>query len=342
MTTTAPPSTTAATTSSGPSPKTRALALLANQTVLLVIVYAAVVAYFSSRNSIFFTQDVFANILLDWGPVVLIAVGETFVVISGGIDLSVGATLGFSGVVGAFAMRGLTTDGHSEALVVTAGTLVAVGVGAGVGLLNALLINKAKLVPFIATLVTLGAGSGLVIVMTKGAPIAGGPPKAILLSNAWIGPFSKPIVLVAVVVLLAGLFLHKARFGRYTFAIGSNAFAARAAGINVTRHLTKVYMLSGALAGLAGMFFYLRLGSGAPTSGAGAELDAIAAVVIGGVALSGGVGRMAGTALGALLLTTITSGLIIIDVPPDWKKVVVAILIALAATVQGLTTRSRS
>lgn len=108
--------------------------------------------------------------------------------------------------------------------------------------------------PFIANLVTLGAGSGLVIVMTKGAPIAGGPPKAMFLSNPWIGPFSKPVLLVAVVALLAGLFLHKARFGRYAFAVGSNAFAARAAGINVKRHLTKVYMLSGALAGLAGMF----------------------------------------------------------------------------------------
>jgi ribose transport system permease protein len=297
--------------------------LLGNETVLLLIVYVAVVAYFTSRNSIFFSKDVFANILLDWGPVVLIAVGETFVVISGGIDLSVGATLGFSGVVAAFAMRGLTSDGHGEALVVAAGP-------------------RAKLVPFIATLVTLGAGSGLVIVMTKGAPIAGGSPKAIFLSNPWIGPFSKPVLLVLAVTIVAGLFLHKARFGRYTFAIGSNTFAARAAGINVHRHLMKVYMLSGALAGLAGMFFYLRLGSGAPTSGAGAELDAIAAVVIGGVALSGGIGRMAGTALGALLLTTITSGLIIINVPPDWKKVVVAILIAIAATAQGLTSRSRT
>ena len=339
---TAPPSTTSPATTPDATKARVVQRLLGNQTVLLLVVYGAVVLYFTSRNSIFFSKDVFANILLDWGPVVLIAVGETFVVISGGIDLSVGATLGFSGVVAAFAMRGLTTDGHSQALVVTAGTLVALATGAGVGLLNAVLINRAKLVPFIATLVTLGAGSGLVIVMTKGAPIAGGPPKAILLSNPWVGPFSKPVLLVAAVTLTAGLFLHKARFGRYTFAIGSNAFAARAAGINVKRHLAKVYMLSGALAGLAGMFFYLRLGSGAPTSGAGAELDAIAAVVIGGVALSGGVGRMAGTALGALLLTTITSGLIIINVPPDWKKVVVAILIALAVTVQGLTSRSRT
>ena len=138
------------------------------------------------------------------------------------------------------------------------------------------------------------------------------------------------------VVIAAGLFLHQARFGRYTYAIGSNPFAARAAGINVQRHLTKVYLLSGLLAGLAGMFLYLRLGSGAPTSGAGAELDAIAAVVIGGASLSGGVGRMTGTLLGALILTTVTSGLIIIGVAPNWKQVVVAILIATAVSVQAL------
>lgn len=317
--------------------------ILGNQQVILLLVLVAMVVFFTSRNSIFFSSDVFANILLDWGPVVLIAVGETFVVVSGGIDLSVGSTIGFSGVIGAFAMRDLTTSGHGETFTLLVGTLVCLLVGAAVGLLNAILINKAKLVPFIATLATLGAGAGLNIVMTNGAPIAGGPPKAILLSNSWLGPFSKPILVVIAIVVVCGLFLHLARFGRYTFAIGSNAFAARAAGISVPRHLTKVYMLSGGLAGLAGMFFYIRLGSGAPSSGDGAELDAIAAVVIGGALLSGGVGRLSGTVLGALILTTVTSGLIIIGVAPNWKKVVVAILIAAAVSAQGLrTSRGKS
>ncbi|WP_310526439.1 ABC transporter permease [Nocardioides sp.] len=312
--------------------------IFANQQVILFLVFAAMVAFFTSQNSIFFSTGVFGNVLLDWGPVVLVAVGETFVVISGGIDLSVGSTVGLAGVIGAFAMRNLTTGGHGEALTLLLGTLVCVGVGAAVGIVNALLINKARLVPFIATLATLGAGAGLTIVMTNGAPIAGGPPTAITLSNNWIGPLSKPIVIVIVLVVICGLFLHTARFGRYTFAIGSNPFAARAAGISVPWHLTKIYVLSGALSGLAGMFFYLRLGSGAPTSGAGLELDAIAAVVIGGASLAGGVGRLSGTVLGALILTTVTSGLIIIGVAPNWKKVVVAILIAAAVSTQALRT----
>ena len=153
-----------------------------------------------------------------------------------------------------------------------------------------------------------------------------------------VGPFSYPGVAVLGLVIILGLFMHKARFGRYTFAIGSNAFAARSAGINVNRHLVKIYALSGALAGIAGMYFYLRLGVGSPTSGQSGELNAIAAVVIGGASLSGGVGKLLGTALGSLILVTVTSGLIIIGVAANWNQVVVAILIAAAVFSQGIRT----
>ncbi|MCX6461195.1 MAG: ABC transporter permease [Actinobacteria bacterium] len=312
--------------------------LISNQQFILLIVWILMVIGFSLINHIFFSVGVAENILLDWAPLVLIAVGELIVIISGGIDLSVGAIVGFTGVISAFAMRSLYEGSLAEQpyLVLAIGVLVCVIVGLLVGLINSLLINYAKLVPFIATLVTLGACSGMALVFTKGAPVMGGPREAIALSPAWIGPFSRPVLIVVVVVLILWAFVHKARFGRYTFAIGSNSFAARAAGINVKRHVTKVYMLSGLMAGLAGFFFYLRLGSGAPTSGLGNELDAIAAVVIGGAALTGGVGRVSGTVLGALILTTVTSGLIISGVDPQWKRVVVAALIAIAATLQAL------
>ena len=156
-----------------------------------------------------------------------------------------------------------------------------------------------------------------------------------------IGPLSKPGIIIVILVLIAWAFLSKARFGRYTYAIGSNSFAARAAGINVNRHLAKIYILSGILAGLAGYYYYLRLGVGAPTSGQGGELQAIAAVVIGGIALTGGTGKLSGTILGALILTTVTSGLIIINVAANWKQVVVAILIAAAVLLQQLRSRAR-
>jgi ribose transport system permease protein len=318
-------------------PSARSLrSLLGNQQIVLFLVYLAMVAFFTWRNHIFFSTAVFGNILADFGPIALIAAGQMYVIVSGGIDLSVGYNLGFCGVVSALAMRNLTTHGWGANATLVLGVLVAVATGTCVGLINAFLINRAKLVPFISTLITLGACAGLSIVFTGGGPVGGGPSNAIRLTVPFLGPLSRPVLVVLVVVSIAGLFLHLSRFGRYTFAIGSNSFAARGAGINVTRHITKVYALSGFLAGLAGFYFYMRLGAGAPSTGAGNELDAIAAVVIGGAALTGGFGRMAGTMLGVLMITTVTSGLIIIGIAPNWKRVVVAILIAIAATVQSL------
>ena len=319
----------------------KAKSLAGNQQVLLLVVLLAMIGFFTWRNPIFFSNGVFGNIISDWCPIILIAIGETFVIISGGIDLSVGSTIGISGVVGAFAMEHLTSAHYGSTSTLIIGFVVCIGIGFLVGAINAVMITKAHVVPFIATLVTMGAGAGLSIVFTGGGPVGGGPDAAIQLSVPRIGPFSKPGLVIVVIVLVLGLFLHKARFGRYTYAIGSNSFAARAVGINVNRHLAKVYILSGILAGMAGYYYYLRLGVGAPTSGQGGELQAIAAVVIGGASLSGGVGRLSGTLLGALILTTVTSGLIIINVAANWKQVVVAVLIAAAVLLQELRNRTK-
>lgn len=295
-------------------------------------------AFFDAKSPghVFLDNLELNNIFQQWAPIALMAAGETYVIISGGIDLSVGGVAGFAGVVAAIVMRSMTTAGHGQTITLVVGTLVTMGVGIAVGLVNAGLMIWARLVPFIATLATMGACEGLSIVLSGGGPVVGGPPDAVSLVAPKFGPFSYPVLIVTALVIILGLFLHLARFGRYTFAIGSNSFAARAAGIAVNRHLVKVYVLSGLLAGLAGMFYYLILDSGAPTSGNGDELRAIAAVVIGGAALTGGYGRLTGTMLGALLITTVTSGLIIINVAPNWNQVVVAIMIAAAATLQAL------
>ncbi len=319
--------------------------LVRNQQAILLAFIVVMIAFFTWRNSIFFSQAVLTNVLNDWCPIVLLAVGQTFVVVTGGIDLSVGSNVAMSGVVAALAMRTMTESGTGSNTTLLVGLLIAAAVGTVVGLVNAVLINKAKLVAFVATLATLGICQGLALVWTQGGPVGGGPSNTIEMSVANIGPFSRPILLVFVVVIVAGLVLHLTRFGRYTFAIGSNAFAARSAGINVRRHIVKVYALSGFLAGLAGMFYYLRLGTGSPSTGIGRELDSIAAVVIGGVALSGGVGRITGTALGALVISTLASGLVIIDVEPTWRLVAVGVLIGAAGALQGLlgnSTRSAS
>ncbi len=320
--------------------------LASNQTTVLVGVMVLLVVVFSILEPKFFSVATANNILTDWGSVALIAVGQLFVVISGGIDLSVGAIIGLSGVVAAWTMANVlnldqTVKGADAAVPLLVGTIVSVAVGLFVGLVNALLINKFKIVPFIATLATMGAALGFSVIISSGMPIGSANDFTLISSmSPTTNPFSWAIVVVIVVVTIIGLFLHKARFGLYTYAIGSNAFAARAAGINVQRHLTFVYGLSGALAGLAGMYVYIRLGAGSPSSGTGRELDAIAAVVIGGASLMGGIGRIWGVVLGALILFTVQSGLIMIGVAPDWKKVVVAVLIAAAVAAQTLQSKN--
>ncbi len=313
----------------------RVRATIANQQFVLFVVLVALLVFFGSQNSRFFTTAEFTNLIIDFCGLILLAVAETYVIISGGIDLSVGSTVAISGVVGAFAMETLASHHVGEVAILLVGTVVCAGIGGAVGVLNAVLITKANLVPFVATLVTLSAGAGMALVFSRGADV-GSNPAAISWSatGAWIFTWESMIVIAITIVL--SLVLHFTAYGRYNFAIGSNAFAARVAGIDVRRHVASVYVVAGVLAGLTGMFFYIRLGAGAPTSGIGDELNAIAAVVIGGVSLVGGVGMMTGTILGAMILTVVTDGLIFINIQPTWNQVVVGAIIALAVVLQSL------
>jgi ribose transport system permease protein len=321
----------------GPSRADRVKAGLMRQDVILLGVLVAMVAFFTAMNSLFFSTFAFANILQDWAPVMLLAIAETYVIVTAGIDLSVGSTLGLSGVACAMGMKSLHEGGTDTTLTIVVGLGLALATGLAVGLVNGLLITKVKLAPFIATLATMGAGAGLTLVLTGGVQVAGGPPAVIRLGNTqYLTVLTAPLVVVLAVLAVAWVTLDFTRFGRWTYAIGSNEFAARGAGIGVQRHLVKVYMLSGLLCGLAGAFVYFRLGSGSPTSGQGLELAAIAAAVIGGTSLFGGSGRMSGTVLGSLITTSVLSGLILIGVAPNWQQVVIGVLIAVAVGVQQL------
>ncbi|MGC0362993.1 ribose transport system permease protein [Rhodococcus sp. 27YEA15] len=318
-----------------PTTAERLGALLGRQDVILLGVLIVMVAFFTVMNPKYFSSFAFANILQDFAPVMLLAIGQTYVILTGGIDLSVGSALGLSGVTCALAMRSLESNGTPVAATILVGLLVGLATGLAVGLVNGFLVTKAKLAPFIATLATLGAGAGLTLVATGGVQIAGGPTEVITLGNTtYLGVLTLPLIIVLLVLAFFWIMLEQARFGRWTYAIGSNSFAARGAGIPVNRHLVKVYALSGLLAGLAGVYVYMRLGSGSPTSGQGQELNAIAAAVIGGLALTGGSGKLSGTVLGALITTAVLSGLILIGVAPNWQQVVVGVLIAGAVALQ--------
>lgn len=320
----------------------RTKALMRKQEFLLILVYAVMVAAFSLLNPRYLSFAAFGNILQDFGPVILMATGMTFVIITGGIDLSVGALSGLAGVSAALVIRSMTASEMPAALSITAGIVTALAVGLLVGTINGLLVTKVKLAPFIATLATMGACTGTTLVITGGVQIAGAPPEVIAIGNTrFLGILTVPLVGVLLILLVFGLILVKTRFGRHTYAVGSNSFAARVAGINVNRHLMKVYIIGSVLASLAGMFVYFRLGSGSPATGKGGELQAIAAVVIGGASLMGGVGRVSGTALGALITTSVLSGLILIGVEPNAQQIVVGALIAFAVAVQGIGRRNK-
>lgn len=339
--------------SQAPSFLSRVKTSFRNQSVLLVatLVILGVVFQIASEG-IFLTTGTLATVLNDWGSYILLAVAQTFVVITGGIDLSVGSTVSLSSVVAGWVLvQGLHLDssisGDAAIPYVLLAVLVALLVGLAVGALNAFLINILKIVPFIATLATMGAMSGMAIIISGGMPLQGPNDFNLGIPYTVFGvqlPISTTVLTVLIITVIAGLYLHKTRFGLYTYALGSNPFATRAAGISPARHITKVYMLSGGLAGLAGAYAYIRLGAGSPSNGAGMELYAIAATVIGGVSLMGGVGRIIGIALGTLVLFTVQSGLLmvkVVQVSPSLKQVIVAILIAAAVAVQTLQKNGR-
>lgn len=315
----------------------RLFAIVLRQDVVLLGIFILMVAFFTTLNPRFFSLPATANILQDFSPVVLMAIGQTFVIASGGIDLSVGSVLGLAGIIMALVIRTCHAAGFDPWLTIALGLAAAFAVGTFVGIVNGLLIAYLRIAPFVTTLATMGAAAGFSLVLTGGVQIAGAPKQVILLGNAfYFGVLTVPVIVVLVVMFVAWAFMTFARFGRWTYAIGSNAFAARAAGIPVQRHLVKIYALTGLLSALAGAFVYFRLGSGSPLSGQGGELAAIAAAVIGGISLTGGTGRITGTFVGALITTSVLSGLILIGVQPNWQQIVVAGLIAVAVGVQGL------
>lgn len=262
----------------------------------------------------------------------ILAVGMTFVIVTGGIDLSVGSILALSAVVA-------TSFAHPGEHALAAPLLLGLLVGCACGALNGVLIAKKRLAPFIVTLAMMAAARGLALVYTSGRPV-------INLSDAynqigggyWLG-IPLP-VLIFLVIIAAGIFLlHYTRFGRYVFAIGGNELAARVSGIHTDRILIKVYIIMGALSGVAGMVLSSRVMSGSPAMGEGYELDAIAAVVIGGTSLFGGIGSIADTIAGALIIGVMNNGLDMLNVSSYWQQVVKGVIIVLAVVMDKRAKR---
>ena len=323
-------------------PQARALSLLRDGWIFGVLV--AIVIAFSIASPNFLTQSNWLNTSSTATEVLLLAVGQTFVVVSGGIDLSVGATLGLSGMVGAWVMAHFFASGGTPGGVVTAiGFIVAIGVGTLMGLVNGTLISRYDIPPFVVTLGTLGIGTGVADLISNGQEISLLPALLGNIGNTNVFGWIPVVVLVAAVIAVAaGLVLAKTKFGTYTYTIGDNRQAAVRAGINDRRHLAKVYVLSGLLAGVAGVTVMTRLGAASPTSGSNDELNAIAAVVIGGASLFGGRGTILGSVIGTCIISVLLTGLIIVNVPPFWQLVAVGVVLIAAVYIDQLGSRSRN
>jgi len=252
----------------------------------------------------------------------IIAVGMTLVILTGGIDLSVGSILALSAVIGADLLK----KGTAVPLAVPA----ALAIGLALGMINGLIITRGKIPPFIATLGMLTVARGLTLMYTQGQPVTGLPEAFRFIGAGSIGPVPMPIVVAGLTFLLGYVLLTRTRFGEYIYLLGDNPTAARLAGVPTDRMTVLVYALSGLCAALAGLVLIARLDSAQPVLGQGYELDAIAAVVVGGTSFSGGEGTLTGTLLGVLLIETLNNGINLLNIPAEWGMVLKGVVIALA------------
>ena len=298
----------------------------------LVGLIALCVALFIA-SPFFLTVNNLLNILDQVTILGILALGMTFVIITGGIDLSVGAVL-------ALAMMVLGWTSHNAGWPLGLSIVAAIAVGGVAGLVNGLGITIAKLPPFIATLAMLSIARGLANVITDGQQIVGYPDWFTNLSSQRYFGFLTITALLLVVLLVAGwAFLRYRPGGRALSAIGGSREVARLAGIRVKKATAAVYAVTGLLAGLAGVVLATRLDSSQPSAAVGIELDTIAAVVIGGASLSGGVGRIPGTVVGVLIIGVLRNGLNLLSVSPFVQQIVIGVVIALAVMVDVLRRR---
>lgn len=262
------------------------------------------------------------NILRQAAINAIVAVGMTYVILTGGIDLSVGSVLALSVVIGADLLK-------SEVPVPLAAA-AALGIGAGLGLINGLIITRAKIPPFIATLGMFTVARGLALMYTQGQPFTGLPVSFRFLGTGNILGLPMPIVIAAITYILGAFVLRRTRYGEYIYLLGDNPKAARLAGVPTSLVGASVYVVSGVCAALAGLILIARLNSAQPTIGLGYEFNAIAAVVVGGTSFSGGEGTLVGTLLGALLIETLNNGMTLLNISSLWEQVAKGVVIALA------------
>jgi ribose/xylose/arabinose/galactoside ABC-type transport system permease subunit len=289
----------------------------------LLVVFAGYFVFMALASDRFLTVENLVNVVRQSSVIGLVAIGMTFVMITAGIDLSVGAVVGVAAVVAAAVA---INPGSGLLLPLVAG----LGVSLVFGGINSLLIIRGKILPFLATLAVMAGTRGFALVYTNGQPTGGLNPQFDVLGQGSIGPVPVPVVVFLMVGLVADLVLSKTKFGRHVYAVGGSIETARDVGIPVSQVLLRVYLLSALLAAAAGVVLTARVDGADPLVGTGYELDAIAAVVIGGTSLFGGVGTVRGTILGVLLLGMVVNGLNLLNVASYYQQMIKGIVLVLA------------
>lgn len=275
-------------------------------------------------NPSFLSVNNLLNLLRQVSANGFIAFGMTFVILTGGIDLSVGSTLALSSAFTA----GMISNGMNPVLSVLTGLIN----GAMLGAINGMLISKGKMAPFIATLATMTIYRGSTLVFTNGNPITGLGDSFFFsfIGRGYLFGVPFPVILMFLIFIILAVLLHRTAFGRKTYAIGGNEEAAYIAGVKIDKIKILIYAISGLMASISGMIITSRLNSAQPTAGQAYEMDAIAAVVLGGTSLSGGRGRIFGTLVGALIIGTLNNGLNLLGVSSFYQQIVKGIVIVVA------------
>ncbi|CAB3752943.1 ABC transporter permease [Paraburkholderia solisilvae] len=305
--------------------------------LLAALIIICIVLSFASPE--FLTTSTLTNIMVQVSVVGIAAVGGTFVIITSGIDLSVGSLVALSGMVAATLMAGSTPDNLGLGL---AGLAIALAVGAGVGALNGFAVAWLRLVPFIVTLAMMAMGRGLTLAISDGRTKFDFPNAFTVFGAKSIAGLPMPMIVMLVVFVIGHVLLRKTTFGHQVFAVGGNREAARLAGIPVQRVMFITYTLAGVTAAIAGIVLAGRLNSALPSAANGLELQVIAGIVIGGTSLAGGRGSIVGTFIGVVLIGVINVGLSLLGVNPFWTQFIQGGVIFAAVMLDALSQRRKN
>lgn len=300
----------------------------------MLAVLVLLIVYFSFGSKYFLTGDNIINVLRQSAVGGICAVGLTFVILTGGIDLSIGAVIGMTSVVTSISM---SVWGLPVWISVIFGLLI----GVIIGLINGVLVTYVNIPALIATLGVMTSVRGLCYIFTGGLPVYNFPPEFDVFGKGYLGFVPVPVVIMVVILAIGWYVLTKTRYGRYLYAIGGNAEAARLSGIRVNRNLVLTYMYAGLLSAIAGVVELSRLSSGQPSAGDGFEMTVITAVVLGGISVAGGEGKFFGVIIGVLVMGVLTNGLVMMNVYEFYQQLIKGLVLLIAVGFDQMSKKKK-